>query len=75
MAIKGLAGRRALVTGAASGIGQAVLARLKREGVDAFGADIHPYDGLLHCDLTDSREVENLAGRIGGVPSPGRGER
>jgi NAD(P)-dependent dehydrogenase (short-subunit alcohol dehydrogenase family) len=38
MPLSGLAGRRALVSGAASGIGDAVLRRLKREGVQAAGA-------------------------------------
>jgi 3-oxoacyl-[acyl-carrier protein] reductase len=67
MALKGIRGRRALVTGAASGIGEAVLARLQKEGAETFGADVHPAAGLLVCDLTDSGEVEELAGRIGGV--------
>ncbi len=67
MPLSGLAGRRALVTGAASGIGQAVLERLKREGVEAFGADIHPAAGLLAADLTHADEVEKLAGRVGAV--------
>ncbi len=67
MPLKGLAGRRALVTGAASGIGRAVLARLNDEGVQARGTDIHPAAGLLVADLTDAREVERLAGEIGGV--------
>ena len=42
MPLKGLVGRRALVTGAASGIGAAVLDRLRKEGVQAYGTDIHP---------------------------------
>jgi 3-oxoacyl-[acyl-carrier protein] reductase len=67
MPLKGLAGRRALVTGAASGIGQAVLARLGAEGVQARGTDIHPAAGLLVADLTDARDVEKLAGEVGGV--------
>jgi NAD(P)-dependent dehydrogenase (short-subunit alcohol dehydrogenase family) len=67
MPLKGLARRRALVTGAASGIGQAVLARLIEEGVQARGTDIHPAAGLLVADLTDAREVEQLAGQVGGV--------
>jgi NAD(P)-dependent dehydrogenase (short-subunit alcohol dehydrogenase family) len=67
MPLGGLAGRRALVTGAASGIGQAVLERLKREGVEAFGADIHAAPGLLGADLTDPDELEKLAGRVGAI--------
>ena len=67
MPLKGLAGRRALVTGAASGIGQAVLDRLIKEDVQARGTDIHPAAGLLVADLTDAREVKKLAGEVGGV--------
>jgi NAD(P)-dependent dehydrogenase (short-subunit alcohol dehydrogenase family) len=65
MGLRGLRGRRALVTGAASGIGQAVLSRLKNEGVEAFGTDIHPGDGLIVADLTDADDVERLASSIG----------
>lgn len=67
MALSGLAGRRALVTGAASGIGSAVLQRLRREGVQAAGTDIHPAPGLIAADLTDADEVEKLAGQVGAV--------
>jgi 3-oxoacyl-[acyl-carrier protein] reductase len=67
MPLGGLAGRRALVTGAASGIGHAVLQRLRREGVEAFGVDIHPVDGLIAADLTDADEVEHLSAKTGAV--------
>jgi 3-oxoacyl-[acyl-carrier protein] reductase len=67
MPLGGLAGRRALVTGAASGIGHAVLQRLRREGVEAFGVDIHPADGLIAADLTDADEVEHLSAKTGAV--------
>jgi NAD(P)-dependent dehydrogenase (short-subunit alcohol dehydrogenase family) len=67
MPLKGLKDRRALVTGAASGIGQAVLSRLKNEGVETFGTDIHPAEGLIVVDLTDSDDVEKLAGRVGAI--------
>ena len=67
MPLSGLAGRRALVAGAASGIGHAVLERLKREGVEAFGADIHAAAGLLVADLTDADELEKLAGHVGAI--------
>jgi NAD(P)-dependent dehydrogenase (short-subunit alcohol dehydrogenase family) len=67
MGLRSLRGRRALVTGAASGIGHAVLERLKREGVEAFGTDIHDAHGVLVADLTDPDEVERLAGRVGAI--------
>jgi 3-oxoacyl-[acyl-carrier protein] reductase len=67
MPLKGLKGRRALVTGAASGIGQSVLLRLEEEGVDVVGTDIHPAERLLVADLTDSDEVEKLSGKVGAI--------
>jgi NAD(P)-dependent dehydrogenase (short-subunit alcohol dehydrogenase family) len=67
MGLRGLRGRRALVTGAASGIGHAVVERLQREGVEAFGTDIHGAHGVLVADLTDADEVEKLAGRVGAI--------
>ena len=67
MPLKGWKGRRALVTGAASGIGRAVLLRLGHEGVDAVGSDIHPAGGLVVADLTDPDQVEKLAGSVGAV--------
>jgi 3-oxoacyl-[acyl-carrier protein] reductase len=55
------------VTGAASGIGRAVLERLKAEAVEVSGTDIHDAYGVIVADLTDSDEVERLAGEVGAV--------
>jgi 3-oxoacyl-[acyl-carrier protein] reductase len=65
MPLEGLKGRKALVTGAASGIGACVVERLRREGVDVVGTDIHPGEGIAVADLTDADDVEKLAGRAG----------
>jgi 3-oxoacyl-[acyl-carrier protein] reductase len=67
MPLKGLKGEKALVTGAASGIGQAVVERLKAEGVQVVGTDIHKLGDVIVCDLTDSAQVEDLAGKVSGV--------
>ena len=67
MPLEGLKGRRALVTGAASGIGSAVVQRLKTEGVEVLATDIHPSDGIVVADLTDADDVERLAGKAGAV--------
>ena len=67
MPLEGLKGRRALVTGAASGIGTSIVQRLSREGVEVFGTDIHPGHGIAVADLTDADDVEKLAGATGAV--------
>ncbi|HWM45250.1 MAG TPA: SDR family NAD(P)-dependent oxidoreductase [Burkholderiales bacterium] len=58
-------GRKALVTGAASGIGASIVERLKREGVHVFATDIHPVADSLVADLTNSEEVEKLSAKVG----------
>ena len=65
MPLEGLKGRKALVTGAASGIGHAVLERLLAEGVQVVGTDIHPAGDLEVADLTDADDVESLAAKVG----------
>ena len=67
MPLEGLKGRKALVTGAASGIGAAVAQRLKREGVEVVATDLHAGDGITVADLTDADDVEKLAGAAGAV--------
>jgi len=64
MPLKGLKGKRALVTGAASGIGNSIRERLRSEGVEVFATDIHQTGDLIIADLTDDAEVEKLSGRI-----------
>jgi NAD(P)-dependent dehydrogenase (short-subunit alcohol dehydrogenase family) len=67
MPLSGLKGKRALVTGAASGIGHAVVSRLKAEHVETVGSDIHDAHGVIVADLTDADDVEKLAGKVGAV--------
>ena len=67
MPLEGLKGRRALVTGAASGIGSSVVEKLRGEGVEVVATDIHPGPGIEVADLTSADEVEKLAGTAGAV--------
>jgi len=67
MPLSGLQGKRALVTGAASGIGHAVVQKLAQEKVEVFSTDIHDAHGVIVADLTDSDDVEKLAGKVGAV--------
>jgi 3-oxoacyl-[acyl-carrier protein] reductase len=61
MPLEGLKGRRALVTGAASGIGASIAQRLRQEGVEVVATDIHSTGE----DLTAAGDVEKLAARAG----------
>jgi 3-oxoacyl-[acyl-carrier protein] reductase len=65
MPLEGLKGKRALVTGAASGIGDAVAKKLRAHGVEVFATDIHPGKNLLVADLTDADDVEKLSAKVG----------
>ena len=49
------AGKVALVSGAASGIGAAVVARLTEEGAAVVACDVTPIDGGVVCDVRDDR--------------------
>src|SRR5438046_4378683 len=60
-----LKGKKALVTGAASGIGDAVRKRLDREGVQVFATDIHQTGDLIVADLTDADHIEKLSAEVG----------
>lgn len=59
-----LAGKTALVTGAASGIGLAVADMLFQSGAEVFGADLTPRDGGLLVDVADEASVRALYGRV-----------
>jgi NAD(P)-dependent dehydrogenase (short-subunit alcohol dehydrogenase family) len=65
MPLEGLKGRKALVTGAASGIGSSIVQRLQQEGIQVVATDIHPAAGIEIADLTDADEVEQLAAKAG----------
>jgi NAD(P)-dependent dehydrogenase (short-subunit alcohol dehydrogenase family) len=65
-----LGGRRVVVTGAAGGIGSALVRRLAQSGASVFALDLVERDGVVHCDVSLEDEVEEafrLAGAGGEV--------
>jgi 2-keto-3-deoxy-L-fuconate dehydrogenase len=68
-----MAGKRALVTGSASGIGKAVVASLVREGAEVIGADIAYHAGSFPAgentlqvplDVTDESQWERVLQQV-----------
>ncbi len=57
-------GRVALVTGGASGIGAATVARLREQGATVVPADISGGDGIERLDVTDEAAVDALVDAI-----------
>ena len=57
--MKLLAGERALVSGAANGIGRGMVAALREEGAEVLGADINEAD--IRCDLSSTEGARKLA--------------
>jgi NAD(P)-dependent dehydrogenase (short-subunit alcohol dehydrogenase family) len=63
-------GRRVLVTGAASGIGQATAVRLHDEGAEVVAADVSPVTisgeriTAVHLDVADEAEVNEVVGAL-----------
>lgn len=51
------AGKRAVVTGAAGGIGRATVELLTAEGAEVLGLDLRAGDGVLACDVRDQASV------------------
>jgi NAD(P)-dependent dehydrogenase (short-subunit alcohol dehydrogenase family) len=72
MPLKGLQGKRALVTGAASGIGASVVERLKKEQVQVFGTDIHQSGGLIVKLAAEVGTPDFLVNIAGGPIAPSR---
>ncbi|MBB4837335.1 2-keto-3-deoxy-L-fuconate dehydrogenase [Sphingomonas kyeonggiensis] len=65
-----LAGRTALVTGAASGIGAAIARRFRTAGARVAGLDLQPAsdaDEALVADLRSDADVAEAVARLGGI--------
>ncbi len=64
-------GKRALVSGAAGGIGQAVVELLTDEGASVVGVDLRAAEAVAPCDVSDpgsvATAVESAIGSLGGL--------
>jgi meso-butanediol dehydrogenase / (S,S)-butanediol dehydrogenase / diacetyl reductase len=60
--VKGLAGKRVVVTGGSSGIGEATVRRFRDEGSDVVSIAL---DGEIACDVADAEQVEAAFDRVG----------
>ncbi len=59
-----MTGQVALVTGGASGIGAATVARLRVDGITVVAADLHAGEGVVGVDVTDEGAVDALVESI-----------
>ena len=66
--MKLLEGERALVTGAARGIGRGVAQALREEGAQVLGADIEEAD--VRCDLFHIDHAQRRSGKTTCTASP-----
>ncbi len=65
--MKGLAGKRVVVTGGTSGIGAATVRRFREEGSEVIVLARTPGPDVIPCDVSDRDQVEAAFERIGAL--------
>ena len=58
---------RAVVTGAARGIGSAIAVRLEAAGYEVVRLDASGGEGIVHCDIRDQAALREVADQVGPV--------
>jgi NAD(P)-dependent dehydrogenase (short-subunit alcohol dehydrogenase family) len=62
--VRGLEGKRVVVTGGSSGIGEATVRRFRDEGASVVSIAL---DGEIECDVADREQVAAAFERVGGL--------
>ena len=65
--MKGLAGKRVVVTGGTSGIGAATVERFRAEGAEVVVLARTRGPGVIPCDVSDHEQVERAFEEVGGL--------
>lgn len=64
-------GKRAIVTGAANGVGRSTVELFEEEGARVVGLDLQEREGVLACDVADEESVRaavaEAASQLGGI--------
>jgi meso-butanediol dehydrogenase/(S,S)-butanediol dehydrogenase/diacetyl reductase len=63
--MRGLAGKRVVVTGGTSGIGAATAARFREEGCEVTVLARTPGPGVIRCDVADREQVDAAFAQVG----------
>ena len=63
--MRGLEGRRVVVTGGTSGIGEATCRRFREEGAHVVSVALDDADGNIRCDVAEAAQVERAFEQIG----------
>jgi meso-butanediol dehydrogenase/(S,S)-butanediol dehydrogenase/diacetyl reductase len=62
--VRGLRGKRVVVTGGSSGIGEAIVRRFRDEGAEVVSVAL---DGEIECDVADAQQVEAAFEQVGAL--------
>jgi len=65
--VKGLSGKRVVVTGGTSGIGEATCRRFRDEGANVVSIDVDDGEETIVCDVAEAAQVERAFEQIGAV--------